>query len=145
MILSKLASAGMSLFMGALFVGALYIGTTGEQNRDDPAVIKSRFIRTGCSCVIALSINYALLPVSNFTEFLPMVGITYVGLLPALLVPTLLTAVFFTGPLLSDYLQGWLAPPDFSDLRIVRAVVVAPIAEELVFRACLVPLMLASG
>jgi len=148
-VLSKLASLAMSPVLGAIFVGSLYIGTKGEQDRDDPIVIKSRFLRTGVSCLISLGLSYLLLPSASFSHFLELSGISATGLIPALTLPLLITASLFFGPLVYDFVQG-TAVPDFTEsfnlqLQTVRSLVVAPIAEEIVFRSALVPLMLASG
>ena len=75
-----------------------------------------------------------------------MLGLRWEGLGAALVIPTLLTVVAFAAPLVhmridrkvaiavSDLRQG--------DLRAWRDLVLAPLAEEFVFRACLVPLFL---
>ena len=40
--------------ISALFVGCLYVGVRGVPDRDDPAVIKQRFVRVGVASVLAL-------------------------------------------------------------------------------------------
>ncbi|XP_064359329.1 CAAX prenyl protease 2 isoform X2 [Dromaius novaehollandiae] len=84
-----------------------------------------------------------------------LLGLRLEGLVPATLLPLLLTMVLFLGPLIQlsmdcpwDWLAGLkalLAPRSWArclgDVRWLRNQVVAPLTEELVFRACMLPML----
>eukprot|EP01102_Stenamoeba_stenopodia_P010544 TRINITY_DN3191_c0_g1_i1.p1 TRINITY_DN3191_c0_g1~~TRINITY_DN3191_c0_g1_i1.p1 ORF type:complete len:207 (+),score=37.06 TRINITY_DN3191_c0_g1_i1:677-1297(+) len=80
-------------------------------------------------------------------------GVRIQGLVPALILPLLLTMILFAGPLVMSYYDGELAPEvltfeakkGFADLMWWRNYVVGPAAEEWVFRACICPLLLCGG
>lgn len=68
----------------------------------------------------------------------------------AVVVPLTLSAIFFAGPLYRmtkepecapNIVEQWREEP----LPLIRNVVVAPVCEELVFRACVCPILLAGG
>ncbi|XP_027711829.1 CAAX prenyl protease 2 isoform X5 [Vombatus ursinus] len=77
------------------------------------------------------------------------------GIFPAALLPLLLTMILFLGPLmqlsmdcpwdLADGLKVALAPQAWArcltDMRWLRNQVIAPLTEELVFRACMLPML----
>ncbi|XP_071657665.1 CAAX prenyl protease 2 isoform X2 [Patagioenas fasciata] len=85
-----------------------------------------------------------------------LLGLRLEGLLPATLLPLLLTMILFLGPLIqlsmdcswrwSHGLRAALAPRSWlrflGDVRWLRNQVVAPVTEELVFRACMLPMLL---
>ncbi|KAG7280431.1 hypothetical protein CRUP_028171 [Coryphaenoides rupestris] len=110
---------------------------------DHPTVIKRRF--TSVLIVSALSPAF----VWTWKEFtgtssslLALMGIRFEGLIPAVILPLLLTMVLFLGPLIQlamDY--PWFWNLCASDMRWMRNQVVAPLTEELVFRACMLPML----
>ncbi|XP_063043180.1 CAAX prenyl protease 2 isoform X2 [Engraulis encrasicolus] len=126
--------------------------------RDHPAVIKRRF--TSVLIVSTLSPVFVW-AWKEFTGIRPepslleLMGIRLQGLLPAIILPLLLTMVLFLGPLIQlamDCPWGFIdgirvvVDPRFwalclSDMRWLRNQVVAPLTEELVFRACMLPML----
>ncbi|XP_007439099.1 CAAX prenyl protease 2 [Python bivittatus] len=82
-------------------------------------------------------------------------GFRLEGILPATLLPLLLTVILFLGPLIQlsmdcpwDLVDGLKVAfdPSFwvlclTDMRWLRNQVIAPFTEELVFRACMVPML----
>ncbi|XP_039996494.1 CAAX prenyl protease 2 isoform X2 [Xiphias gladius] len=82
-------------------------------------------------------------------------GIRFEGLIPAIILPLVLTMVLFLGPLMQlamdcpwTFIDGirvafdpWFWMLCFSDMRWLRNQVVAPLTEELVFRACMLPML----
>ncbi|XP_033612686.1 CAAX prenyl protease 2 isoform X4 [Fukomys damarensis] len=82
-------------------------------------------------------------------------GFRLEGIFPAALLPLLLTMILFLGPLmqlsmdctcdLADGLKVVLAPRFWArcltDMRWLRNQVIAPLTEELVFRACMLPML----
>uniref|UniRef100_A0A8C7VMM4 CAAX prenyl protease 2 n=1 Tax=Oncorhynchus mykiss TaxID=8022 RepID=A0A8C7VMM4_ONCMY len=177
------------LLLACSYVGSLYVWRS-DLPRDHPAVIKRRF--TSVLIVSALS------PVFVWTwkvytgvmpgpSLLALMGIRFEGLIPAIILPLLLTMVLFLGPLIQlamdcpwGFMDGirvalgerlsrayyspnmvitalfWrpslslpLPPPTdpwfwalcLRDMRWLRNQVVAPLTEELVFRACMLPML----
>lgn len=97
------------------------------------------------SCVPALDCWPAQEAPQSQHDLLPLLGVRLPSLAPAALLPLLLAATLYLGPLL--YLsicqharcQHTLWQP--KTIHTARDVLVAPLAEEWVFRACMVPLL----
>ncbi|XP_054846117.1 CAAX prenyl protease 2 isoform X2 [Eublepharis macularius] len=82
-------------------------------------------------------------------------GFRLEGIIPAMLLPLLLTMVLFLGPLIQlsmdcpwDLVDGLKVAFDshfwvlcLTDMRWLRNQVIAPLTEELVFRACMLPML----
>ncbi|XP_078466227.1 CAAX prenyl protease 2 isoform X2 [Lampetra fluviatilis] len=157
--LSCAQSVPACLLLACLYVGSLYVWRH-EMPRDHPDVIKRRF--TSVLVVSALAPFYLWLwsadqenQDQSWGSLLETMGIHTRGLLPAIVLPLLLTAVLFLGPIVQltldcpwDFVSGVkvLIEPRFwalcvSDIWWVRNHVVAPLTEELVFRACMLPLL----
>ncbi|XP_069865886.1 CAAX prenyl protease 2 isoform X5 [Dipodomys merriami] len=89
------------------------------------------------------------------TSLLTLMGFRLEGIFPAALLPLLLTMILFLGPLmqlsmdcpcdLTDGLKVVLTPRSWArcltDMRWLRNQVIAPLTEELVFRACMLPML----
>ncbi|XP_007461982.1 PREDICTED: CAAX prenyl protease 2 isoform X1 [Lipotes vexillifer] len=145
------------LSLACSYVGSLYVWKS-ELPRDHPAVIKRRF--TSVLVVSSLSPLCVLLwreltGIQPGTSLLTLMGFRLEGIFPAALLPLLLTMILFLGPLmqlsmdcpcdLADRLKVVLAPRSWSrcltDMRWLRNQVIAPLTEELVFRACMLPML----
>jgi len=156
--------------ISALFVGCLYVGVRGVPNRDDPAVIKQRFVRVGVASALALVVvgiaaSVPALQRSDPTCPAPASAARWLGvaaplptdaLLLALLLPPALTAVLFFGPLVHCWLDNepLLSDPLLREsgdpaggarLRRARNLLVGPLVEEWTFRACSCPLLFSAG
>lgn len=132
-----------------LFVALLYATAAGRGDRDADRAIMARFLSVAVtSAVCGGAVAVALGP-----PFL-----TRVGLVPSwsFLLPLFATVVLFCGPLVQmivdDGLDPWRPQHVWSQLRrnarsLIwwRNYVVAPVAEEWVFRACMIPLLLEAG
>lgn len=83
-------------------------------------------------------------------SMLQLLGIRAAGLLPAVTIPLLLTCILFVGPLLFYALcpsyRRWrsLSEPVYT-IHDARDYIIAPIAEEWVFRACMAPILWLQG
>ncbi|KAI8820102.1 uncharacterized protein EV422DRAFT_78613 [Fimicolochytrium jonesii] len=143
-----------------LFFGSFYLlpkndpSRTTPPSRNDPAVVRARFISVGLSCVLSLGGVAFLLHGGDSTKsFWPYVGINGTTALSSITLGLVLTATLFAGPLYVAHLEGELPfQGNASQLRLEagdilswRNYVVGPISEEVVFRGCMVPLFLASG
>nr|XP_005903607.1 PREDICTED: CAAX prenyl protease 2 isoform X2 [Bos mutus] len=145
------------LSLACSYVGSLYVWKS-ELPRDHPAVIKRRF--TSVLVVSSLSPLCVLLwreltGIQPGTSLLTLMGFRLEGIFPAALLPLLLTMILFLGPLmqlsmdcpcdLADGLKFVLAPRSWArcltDMRWLRNQVIAPLTEELVFRACMLPML----
>ncbi|XP_071797304.1 CAAX prenyl protease 2-like [Asterias amurensis] len=143
------------LFFGVSYVGSLYIWRTGLP-RDDPATIRRRSLS---AVVVSLLAPILLLTQAHQSEdgkgssLLQYLGIRQTGLLTSLCLPLLLTMILFLGPLymmiLSDIRQYFPISMSlkkwWSNSRVVatsvRNYIVGPITEEIVFRSCMLPLL----
>ena len=168
---SAAASVLGSFLMAAQYVGVLYIFASGAggraPNRDDPRVIKERFVRVGVASIIAPIIavlTVAIVPGGggaspSCVSDAPMTR--WFGLwapdrvVAAVFLPLLLTVILFTGPLVMAWVERDRYTPwgeqlrelarDCTEPKAVRNLLVGPLTEEWVFRACMCPLLYGAG
>uniref|UniRef100_A0A1A8UG02 CAAX prenyl protease 2 n=1 Tax=Nothobranchius furzeri TaxID=105023 RepID=A0A1A8UG02_NOTFU len=145
------------LLLACSYVGSLYVWRS-DLPRDHPTVIKRRF--TSVLIVSCLSPLFVwawreFTGVRTNSSLLALMGIRLDGLIPAIVLPLLLTMVLFLGPLMQlaidcpwTFIDGIRVAFDPSfwmlclgDMRWLRNQVVAPFTEELVFRACMLPML----
>uniref|UniRef100_A0A8C1SS48 CAAX prenyl protease 2 n=1 Tax=Cyprinus carpio TaxID=7962 RepID=A0A8C1SS48_CYPCA len=145
------------LLLACSYVGSLYVWKS-DLPRDHPAVIKRRF--TSVLIVSALSPVFVwawkeFTGIQPGPSLLALMGIRLEGLIPAIILPLLLTMVLFLGPLIQlamdcpwGFINGMKVVVDpcfwtlcLGDMRWLRNQVVAPLTEELVFRACMLPML----
>ncbi|XP_053133627.1 CAAX prenyl protease 2 isoform X2 [Hemicordylus capensis] len=145
------------LSLACSYVGSLYVWKS-HLPRDHPAVIKRRF--TSVLIVSLLSPLFVWIwkevtGIKPGTPLLALMGFRFEGILPATLLPLLLTMVLFLGPLIQlsmdcpwDLVDGLQVAFDprfwvlcLTDMRWLRNQVIAPFTEELVFRACMLPML----
>ncbi|XP_063801217.1 CAAX prenyl protease 2 isoform X2 [Pseudophryne corroboree] len=126
--------------------------------RDHPAVIKRRF--TSVLVVSLLSPLFLwvwkeVTGIKTGAAILSLMGFRLEGLLTATILPLLLTMILFLGPLVHlsldcpwDFIDGLKVAFDLrfwmlcvTDMRWLRNQVIAPLTEELVFRACMLPML----
>ena len=141
--------------LGLLYVGSLYVWRSGL-SRDHPATIRRRFVSVLLVSLLSPLFPYLYLQHGAGRDtslaghsLWEVMGLRWSGLLPALLLPYLLTAVLFLGPLVQQYHVGhwnlYLEPmywwQSLRNLVWVRNHIVAPFSEEFTFRACMVPML----
>ncbi|CAG5122135.1 unnamed protein product [Candidula unifasciata] len=144
----------LCLMFAGLYVGSLYVWgkSTREKNRDHPDVIKKRFISVSIVCLIVPIILWSVSKKSEKAEascLFDWLGLRFWGILPALVLPLFLTMVLFLGPLSLHYMDGvfrlyleskyWTN--SVKNYAWIRNHIVAPISEEFIFRACMLPLL----
>ncbi|KAJ6638514.1 CAAX prenyl protease 2, partial [Pseudolycoriella hygida] len=146
-------SVSSCIILSVIYVSSLYVWST-EHNRDHPTTIKKRFL----SVFIVMLISPAFIYFFTSNEILDgrsiwaVMGFRCEGLWMALFTPLILTAILFSGPLMTQALTGvWdiYAEPGYwtmclKNLLWIRNHVVAPLSEEFTFRACMMPLLLQS-
>nr|AAH74218.1 MGC83398 protein [Xenopus laevis] len=152
---------GVSVFccltLACSYVGSLYVWKS-ELPRDHPAVIKKRFTSVLIVSLLSplfLSLWKEMTGVKTDAPLLSLMGFRIEGMITAAILPLLLTMVLFLGPLVQlsldcpwDFLDGLKVgfDPRFwmlcgTDMRWLRNQVIAPLTEELVFRACMLPML----
>ncbi|KAK0145411.1 CAAX prenyl protease 2 [Merluccius polli] len=150
-------SVASCLFLACLYVGSLYVWRSSLP-RDHPSTIKHR-----CASVLLVA-AFSPAVVKAWTHWAEinvdaslwgLMGLRVQGLVPATLLPLLLTAVFYLGPLVHSAMdhpkrsgggpQAALEPLSWrlcvGDAVWLRNQVVAPVTEELVFRGAMLPMM----
>jgi prenyl protein peptidase len=141
-----------SLALAVSFVLSLYVWNTNLE-RDHPKTIRRRFVSVFCMLLLSPPFVYlfgspTLLSAQSLHV---LVGLRWSGLATAVLLPLLLTSVLFLGPIATMVVGGaryrlWLMPEYWRlclrDLIWWRNHVVAPFAEEYIFRACMLPILL---
>ncbi|XP_067877929.1 CAAX prenyl protease 2 isoform X2 [Heterodontus francisci] len=145
------------LLLACGYVGSLYVWRS-QLHRDHPTVIKRRFTSV---LIVSMLSPLWLWMWRQYTGFktgpslLMLMGVHLEGIFAAACLPLLLTMVLFLGPLIQlvmdypwDLLDGikMFLDPQFwvqclADMRWMRNQVVAPLTEELVFRACMLPML----
>ncbi|CAK8693260.1 CAAX prenyl protease 2-like [Clavelina lepadiformis] len=145
--ISKVGAILSCLAFAILYVGSLYIKSQ-RLPRDHPKTIKERILRVSLASALACVILF--FSSSNSTSqcqsatFLEWIGIRFEGLIPAVFLPSFLIIILFLGPvvmLLIDHGMKSLFSSQMSDITIWRNYFVAPLSEELVFRGCMLPLL----
>ncbi|KAJ8044982.1 CAAX prenyl protease 2 [Holothuria leucospilota] len=145
------------LVLAAAYVGSLYLWRSGLP-RDHPLTIKQRIIS-----VLAVSVMCPfglLLIAEDATEsqgysMWQYLGLRQEAIIPAAVLPLLVTMILFLGPLYMVYLDYFNEPDGTLYSRKVhskytstthilwlRNYIVAPFTEEFVFRACMLPLLM---
>lgn len=145
-------SIGGAVAISSSYVLGIHVFGRKGLSRDDPRVIKSRMV--GCTIGTAGAVYlFKYLMGHNDpdpTTLLPLLGIRKSGLVPAIVNTIGLTGTLFAGPILQSIIELLsgnntaienLLTEENGKLLAFRAYVMAPVTEELVFRACLVPLM----
>ena len=144
--LSGGAAFAACLALVLLFVLSLYAVDPGLP-RNHPQTVQRRLLVIAVVCLLSPLYLWVWSdkPGSDSKPIHRVLGITCSGILPAIVVPLLLVLVLYSGPLVQSWLSG---EPVFAHITHERAdlnirnYVFAPVSEEVVFRGCLVPLLL---
>jgi prenyl protein peptidase len=150
-------AVGLCVLFLVLFVGLLYVTAAGRGDRDSPEAIRARFVSVAATCVLSGLLVWWAAPWSA-GSFWPLVGLEHTRGWYAASLPLLATLCLFAGPLVQSV---WVDGDDWSLHHLVtsqvgggtsrkrliwlRNFVVAPLAEEWVFRACMCPLLRLAG
>ena len=153
----------VSTLLSFLFVVSLYIWRRSTlHDRDDPTVIKQRLFSVISVCLIApiTMLHFARedTPAKHGPPFTTWIGFSTRGLLYSATLPLLLTASLFLGPMYLHFLHhpslslllahagSFLSSlsSERSLLIKLRNLLLAPVCEEFIFRACVISLLLAA-
>ncbi|CCI39961.1 unnamed protein product [Albugo candida] len=154
------------LCMAAAYVGVLYAlpKNIRQLPRDHPTHIIGRLFLILILCTLCPFVLAAFSQQDRSLSFAEWLGIRSDGLLKALIIPVVITAVLFTGSLLSNGLRILNVSRQYPSNRLCNAVrnssfvyamtrerlpalrnyIVGPITEEFVFRSCMIPLLICS-
>ncbi|CAK8990749.1 unnamed protein product [Durusdinium trenchii] len=147
-----------SLFLSFVFVASLHIWKLAgykDLNRDEAGTIQRRFLSAILSCLCSVMLIRALS--STVPEGMPglslaeLLGLRCAFVTTASVNCVLLTASLFLGPLVQHWFtvsQGeskFLFSVEAGFWVLTRNLILAPITEELVFRACLVRLWVSAS
>ncbi|XP_076166748.1 ras converting CAAX endopeptidase Sras isoform X1 [Ptiloglossa arizonensis] len=144
------------LALSVVYVASLYVWSS-PYNREHPTIIKKRFISVFIISLISPASLYFGMNEKVFQKatIWELLGLRWPGLIQAIVIPLLLTMILFLGPLSVLGFNGlwrlytglpvlepmyWLG--SIRTLTWWRNQVVAPLAEEWTFRACMLPLLL---
>lgn len=136
--------------IATLYVGSLYAWR--RLPRDHPSTIVRRMISVACFSTVAwipaaYTLQKSIQGPVGAGEVLEELGIRTSGLAASTVLPLLLTALAFAGPLAYLVYVDGLSSHGFplGSLFFWRNYVVAPITEEFVFRSCMVPILTRQG
>lgn len=147
-----------SLVLSATFVASLHFWRClgfEDHNRNNPATIKRRFVSTLCSCIVGALLIFFLSERAKGTSnelrmsYAEFLALSSTDILRACLCCLATSATIFLGPIvqhLLNYYEGYV-PLHSADTTIqtIRNLVLAPMTEELFFRACLIRLWDSAG
>ena len=140
----SLSSALLACFgLAGSFVLSLYLAD-GGRSRDHPLTVKRRVTAVTMVTIASPLLLYVLAGYPPLPSLLHLLGIKGDGLLHSIMVPFILIPLLYAGPILQTVLsEGFnsLLADERPDI-VLRNYVVAPVAEEVVFRGCMVPLLL---
>ncbi|XP_054159188.1 CAAX prenyl protease 2-like [Oppia nitens] len=139
----------VSSLIALLYVGSLYCWPN-QAHRDNPTTIKRRFL----SVFVAIIISTIVLVVFNddyrLISLATSLGLVWpqdytIGqiIIECIFLPLLQTSVLFMGPIIislsqtGDYCFNYRYMVSAMDLMVIRNYIIAPITEEIIFRAVL--------
>ncbi|KAH8365544.1 hypothetical protein KR093_001871 [Drosophila rubida] len=146
-------SVACSFVLAVIYVGSLYVWDT-KYNRDHPTTIKRRFASVSVVMLFAplFVYIYSSPELLQREPFAKLLGFRLQGLWQAAVIPYALTALLYLGPIFVNMqnesfrsyfdLDFWRG--SFNNIIWIRNHVMAPLSEEFVFRACMMPLILQS-
>ncbi|VDN17466.1 unnamed protein product [Gongylonema pulchrum] len=131
------------------YVALLYAFDFDGVDRNDPRSVKRRFLGAAVNNIISITCTYTVLSKNHDSPFLLM-GMHSRGIHLACLLPTVLTCICYLGTWVLAYVDGnlsyWLSMSDWkqraNNIIWIRDALMAPITEELAFRACASALVL---
>ena len=158
--------------LGVVYVGCLYVRADYRRqggrapDRNDPRVIRQRFVRVGIASALAPFVSVLALalpgrsspcaPGATIPHWFGLWASTPAAFMLGAALPLGITVVLFLGPLVMAWLErdpytpAWLqlfpnAHGSSDPLHLVRNLLVGPLSEEWVFRACACPLLASAG
>lgn len=130
--------------LSGLFVVSLYVVDLGLP-RSHPRTVKRRVVAVGAVCLVApiglFLYTTTRLQGISIGSFAALLGLRWSGLLGAVCCPPLLVLALYSGPIFHNWVDGHplLGQGALAQRKdiVVRNYVIAPLAEEWIFRACM--------
>lgn len=155
-LLSSFVAFGIMASFVVLFIGLLYATSSGRKDRDSDEAIKARTLSVALGSLISgIVIAWTVLKYHKggswllFLQFTGVYGGNALFFLFGLLWPIFMTVSLFLGPMVQNWFdEGKLFPQHQEAMTLWkwrRNFVVAPFAEEWVFRSCMCPLLYLAG
>eukprot|EP00039_Didymoeca_costata_P011561 m.163160 g.163160 ORF g.163160 m.163160 type:complete len:269 (-) comp15213_c1_seq2:4437-5243(-) len=139
-------SVGVCFGLSTAYVASLYLVTDPKQRNAKPVIYRRMYAVLSVTVVSPLVLRCMGMATSPYVtnnaglSVFQHMGISNILDLKSTLYPVLLNMILFAGPLLQHALDQTM--PDVSfDIYGARNLVIAPITEEIVFRACMIPLL----
>ena len=141
-------SVGLCCLLSISFVLSLYFVDPGLP-RNHPQTVFRRMgaiivVCLSAPCVLYLYLIFNYEPISLNT-FVSLLGLKWSGFLTAVCLPTLLTLILYSGPIFQSLIDVNLSLHQNVVIErkdiFIRNYIVAPLAEELIFRACMLLLL----
>ncbi|KAJ3189283.1 hypothetical protein HDU85_002911 [Gaertneriomyces sp. JEL0708] len=153
------AAVGFCAILTVCFVGVLYVASRdvpGALDRNDPRVIRRRLIAASGVSALSILVTHGLVATSKDSTAASALLSSPSRLqveLTASLSALVLVGILFLGPLTVEYAAGELGPTrviarfknSIPQAATWRNYIVGPATEEIVFRACMVPVLHAAG
>ncbi|VDM08584.1 unnamed protein product [Wuchereria bancrofti] len=147
--MSILLYLSLATVISSSYVGLLYAFDFYGVDRDDPHSIKRRLLGAVLNNIISITCTYAVL-YKHHESPLSVMGIHTRGIYPACILPTLLTCICYLGNWVMIYIDNnfWSLfhldelKRNAGNIVWVRDVLLAPVTEEVAFRACASTLIL---
>ncbi|VDL81027.1 unnamed protein product [Nippostrongylus brasiliensis] len=136
------ASISLAVLFPLSFVGFLHLADHNGTDRNDPQSIRKRSIAAIANNVLCVTVTYAALWQRGDSSPLRSMGLRTEGALSAILWPSVLVSVLYTGQWVLLYLDApfeWRAA--FQKYTFIRDVILGPVTEEITFRCCCVALL----
>ncbi len=133
------------IFQAVLFVLSLYLVDSGL-SRNHPVTVRRRVRATIAVCILSFLLVYLLLLQSDgisLSQYMNVLGFRTAGLLAGTVTPCLLVLMLYTGYLVQTICdQSWNRNLVWSRRDLMaRDYVVAPFAEEFIFRGCMLAVL----
>lgn len=143
------AALGVCSFLSIFFVISLYAVDPGLP-RNNPLTVRRRIEATSVVCLVSPCMLYLFMTRYDditVSAFINSLGLRWSGLAAAVIFPPMAILILYAGPIFQNYSEGNHLVID-TDLIIqqrkdiaLRNYVFAPVAEELIFRACMLPIL----
>lgn len=142
--LSLGSAVAACLGLAGSFVLSLYLANGGKP-RDHPTTVRRRITAVTMVTVTSPLLLYLLGDHPSLPSLMETLGFKTSALLRAVILPLILIPILYAGPILQSITSvgGSVGNPLIGERRdiVLRNYVVAPIAEEVVFRSCMIPLL----
>ena len=145
--ITQLRAVFYCTLISLVYVLSMYIGVPNLP-RDFPSVVRARMRNAVLYTILIISLLYYDLYEykNNCPTFLEMIGFNSFLIIPATLKPLFLSVVVYLGPIMQYTLEGtnilsisfW---KEKTNILTLRAILVAPVTEEIVYRGCMFPLL----